>query len=83
MLDTDDLTRISEFATERGVSDIGVIMQFSCPSELYEVHITLDEIIASGVECFMKSGAEYTEGKHPGEDVRIGIIWAEDRTNAT
>ena len=80
MLEADDLTRISEFATERGASDIGVVMRFSCPSELYEVSVSLDEIVAAGVECFMKAGAEYTEGKHPGEDVQISIIWTEDRT---
>jgi len=80
MLDADDLTWISEFATERSEDDVGVVMRFSCPSELYEVSVSLDEIIAAGVECFMNAGAEFTEGKHPDEDVRISIIWAEDRT---
>jgi len=83
MLDTDDLSYISEFATERGKDDVGVVMRFSCESELYEVSVTLDEIVAAGVECFMKAGAEFTEGKHPGEDVRTSIIWTEDRTNVT
>ena len=80
MMDADDLAYISKFALERGKDDVGVVMQINCPDEVYEAFLPLDAIIASGVECFLNAGAEYTEGKHPIEDVRIRIIWAEART---
>jgi len=76
-MDADDLAYISAFATERDEDDAGVVMQFDCPSQPFEVFIPLSSIIAEGVKYFIENGAEFAEGKCPGEEAVVSMIWGD------